>query len=173
MYHLQPKLVKVTNKSHLLRSSCNPSQGTRWRVCDCPVRFHCLCSFSSASFVWTFSCGWSPEGLHLLLPFLFSGRDSWSSFGSQQELSILHSLSLLCPFFLSPFHDCRVSVQENYLALMFKHLSKGQTEPSGHTLFKTENSFALCFTDLSPERTKLISPYSPTSHCSGSLHCHL
>lgn len=64
---------------------------------------------------------------------LFPGRDSWSSFGSQQELSILHSLSLLCPLFLSPFHNCRLSVQENYLALMFKHLCKGQNEPSAHT----------------------------------------
>lgn len=137
MYHLQAKLVKETNKSQLLRSSCNPSQGRRWRVCDCPVRSRLLCSFSSASFVWTFSCGWSLEGTALAITFsLFPGRDSWSSFGSQQELSILHSLSLLCPLFLSPFHNCRLSVQENYLALMFKHLCKGQNEPSAHTPLK-------------------------------------
>ena len=119
MCGLQPKLVKGSDQTWALRSNCNPSQGNGWRMCDCPERFHIPCSFTSISLSGLSHVVGPLRSYCLLLPFLFfQARTLESSFGAQQELRILYSLSLpLSPLFksFSPFHNCRLSVQTKHL----------------------------------------------------------
>lgn len=103
-----------TKESHKtpLRCYCNSSQENEERMCDCPERFHILCSFTSVSlselFMWLVP---REDPVYYYLFYFFSKRFLKLLLSPSRNSAYCIHCPSFCPFFfnLSPlffFYKC-------------------------------------------------------------------